>query len=60
VITYLHAQNTLHRDLKPQNILLDDDLNLKLIDFGDTKEIDPKSYETQKLKELARREKELV
>jgi len=27
----------MHRDLKPQNVVLDDYYNLKLIDFGDAK-----------------------
>ena len=27
----------MHRDLKPQNVVLDDFYNLKLIDFGDAK-----------------------
>lgn len=27
----------MHRDLKPQNLLLDDNYNIKFIDFGDSK-----------------------
>ena len=33
-IEYIHELGYSHRDIKPDNILLDDDFNIKLIDFG--------------------------
>ncbi|XP_078316535.1 maternal embryonic leucine zipper kinase-like isoform X4 [Crassostrea virginica] len=33
-VAYIHSQGYAHRDLKPENLLLDEDQNLKLIDFG--------------------------
>ena len=33
-VNYLHSRRILHRDLKPQNLLIDKDGNLKIADFG--------------------------
>lgn len=33
-VAYIHSQGFAHRDLKPENLLLDEDQNIKLIDFG--------------------------
>ncbi|KAF2141844.1 uncharacterized protein K452DRAFT_326887 [Aplosporella prunicola CBS 121167] len=42
-VTYVHGKSCVHRDLKLENILLDKHGNVKLVDFGFTREYEGKS-----------------
>jgi len=42
-VSYVHNQSCVHRDLKLENILLDKHENVKLVDFGFTREYEGKS-----------------
>lgn len=33
-VKYIHSANVLHRDLKPQNILITETFEVKICDFG--------------------------
>ena len=38
-LTYIHSQNIIHRDLKLQNIIIDEKGKCKIIDFGLAKRV---------------------
>ena len=40
-IAYLHARSIAHRDIKLENVLLDEWCNVRLIDFGFAAEVSP-------------------
>ena len=44
-VGYIHAQNLIHRDIKPSNFMTDRQGNVKLLDFGIAKNLNPTSLE---------------
>jgi cGMP-dependent protein kinase len=44
MLEHLHERNIIYRDLKPENLMIDEDGYLKLIDFGTAKIIEGKTF----------------
>ncbi|CAI2386533.1 unnamed protein product [Moneuplotes crassus] len=53
-LSYLHSKGIAHRDIKPQNILINDDKEIKLIDFNISKEGKSKCTDEEKLTKFSR------
>ena len=45
-INHCHTQNIAHRDIKPENIMITEDGDLKLIDFGLSKQVKNQKMKT--------------
>ncbi|EQC34354.1 CMGC/MAPK protein kinase, variant [Saprolegnia diclina VS20] len=46
-LKYVHSANVIHRDMKPANILLNEDCTLKICDFGLARVVDAAIYKDQ-------------
>uniref|UniRef100_A0A7S3Z210 cGMP-dependent protein kinase n=1 Tax=Lotharella globosa TaxID=91324 RepID=A0A7S3Z210_9EUKA len=44
IFQYMHSMNIIYRDLKPENLLVDQHGFLKLVDFGFAKEVEGSTY----------------
>ena len=45
-LSEIHSKRILHLDMKPSNVLIDEDNNVQIIDFGISKQYDESAHET--------------
>ncbi|EPX72592.1 STE/STE11 protein kinase Wis4 [Schizosaccharomyces octosporus yFS286] len=51
-LCYMHSRNVLHRDIKPGNLLLDRNGNIKFSDFGSALYVPPPEESTARLEDI--------
>ena len=52
-VQYAHSRLVIHRDIKPSNILVNNEGEVRLLDFGVAKLLDPETTEPSELTQLA-------
>ena len=45
-MNFLHSANIMHRDLKSENVLIDDECRIKICDFGIARSLQPGNLDT--------------
>lgn len=55
-LEYLQSQNIAHRDMKPGNIMIDQNDYIKIIDFGEAKIVDKYKDEEQVIQHIKKQE----
>lgn len=48
VIKFMHSKQIVHRDIKTQNVMLDENFEIKLIDFGYSSKYNPEDLSLAK------------